>query len=393
MTAAPKTRVALISVGLGRVQRGFERWAGDLARIFDQDPDVELTTYGSGRTGVPGEAVPAILQPITRIVRRLPISAIAGTEEYKRDCLAFAMCILPDLMRKRFDIIHVVDPPLAVALSQLRRIVPFSASLLFTDGCGVPPKYCPAVDHLHHVGLKAYRESLEAGFLPSQVTFVPSGLHTARFAQPADRAALRRKYDVANETFVVLLVSALKRDHKRVDHAIREVSRLPGNVLLWLDGNPEDPEIPAIAQQLLGSRCRITHVPSDDVPELYRLSDVMVHAALTEAFGLTIVEALCSGLTVLTHQEPHFEWLVQDPACHLDMTADGELARCLERLLPRSGALADGASLRAAAVRQRFDWSVLKSEYAKMYGRVVAGRDQKLTGVARALLASKRGRA
>lgn len=389
MTARP-VKVALMSVGLGRVQRGFERWAMDLARVFEGHRDVELTTYGSARSGVPGEAVPPLLKPMTGLLRRLPIGPAAGNEEYKRDCIAFALCQLPNLIREGYDVIHVVDPPLAVALGSLRRLSRFPGKLLYTDGSGTPPEYYPRVDHLHHVGWRSYQTALTAGVPSSAMTFVPSGLDTDRFLDRPSRQDLRRKYQVADSTFVILMVSALKRDHKRVDHAIAEVSRLPGDVLLWLDGNPEDPEILDLARRL-GSRCRITHVPPAEVPSLYGLADVFVHTALEEAFGLTIVEAICAGLPVLVHRQPHFEWLVDDPDCLVDMAVEGDLFARLSLL--RHGQWVTDSSVhqdRSLRTRGRFDWQVLREQYAALYQRLRDCPSREETGVVRPLLASRR---
>jgi glycosyltransferase involved in cell wall biosynthesis len=116
----------------------------------------------------------------------------------------------------------------------------------------------------------------------------------------------------------------------------------------------------------------------------------MVHPSLAESFGLTIVEALCSGLPVLIHRAPHFEWLVPDEDCHVDMTRPGELAERLQRLSDGRQALAERANLRSASVRSRFDWHTVLPRYFEMYKRVAAMNGASPVGVDRSLLASKR---
>ena len=97
---------------------------------------------------------------------------------------------------------------------------------------------------------------------------------------------MRRRHGIAAGTYVILDVSAVKRSHKRVHHLIEEVARLPGDVLLWLDGKPEDPEIPELAGRLLGPRCRVTSYLPDRCRNCMRWADVFAHAALEESFGL-----------------------------------------------------------------------------------------------------------
>jgi glycosyltransferase involved in cell wall biosynthesis len=378
-------------MGLGRVQRGFERWTQDLFDLFSSEPEVDLTLFRSRGSGLsPRQAVPPLLWPMTHLMRRLPISALAGSEEYKRDAIAFALCLLPVLVRRRFDLIHLVDPPLAVALGQLRRMIPFPGRILFTDGCAIPPAYYPRVDHLHHCSLVAYQGALAAGIHPSHMTLIPCGVHAEKFSPGEAKVRLRQKYQIPRGTFVVLMVSAVKRDHKRIDYAIEELARVNGDVLLWIDGNPESPEIPELAQRLLGSRCRITHVPSEQVPELYQVADVMVHASLEESFGLTIVEALCTGLPVLTHDAEHFRWLVEHADSYVNMARAGALAARLQELLAGREALAARGRLRSAAVRARFGWNVLKPQFLEMYLRATAGEQPQGVGSERAILASKR---
>jgi len=361
-------RIALVSVGLGRVQRGFERYFSDVFEVVRDELDVTL--FKSGGTRSAREKVPPLLRPATAVARVLPLGRLAGRTEYHRDCLAFGLVLLPALVRHRFDVIHCADPPMAVVLNHLKRVCRLRSRLLYTEGSAAPPQYYPPADHVHQVACMAYRAALAFGIPEAHMTLIPSGIHTQQFASAAGRGELRKKYAVPDGSFVVLSVSAINRAHKRIDYLIEEVSRLEGDILLWIDGNVEDPSLLDLARQRLGRRCRITHVPSSDVPELYRLADVMVLASLTESFGLAVVEAQCSGVPVLTHNSPHFEWLVGDRDSLLDMSVPGNLAARLRELVGRRQELAGPAQARAESVRRRFDWSSLKPAYLEMYRKL-----------------------
>lgn len=365
---APK--IALVSVGLGRVRRGFERYFTELFGVLRDELDVVL--YKSGGTRSPREEVPPLLRPMTAIARALPLGRLGGGAEYNRDCLAFGLSLLPQLLRNRFDVIHCIDPPMAVVLQHFKRAGGLRSRLLFTDGCVMPPRFYPRVDHVHHVAEVPFRDAVAMGIPESHMTLVPCGVHTQRFGAAAGRAELRKKYGISDGTFLILAVSAVKRTHKRLDYLIEEAGRLEGDLLLWIDGNPEDPSIPELARQRLGPRCRVTHVPSSEVANLYRMADVMVQASLSEAFGLAVVEALSSGVMVLTHHSQHFEWLVQDRDCLVDMRVTGNVTARLRDLMGRREELASRAQARAASVRRRFDWRSLTPEYIGMYRKVAA---------------------
>jgi len=364
----PKLKVALVSIGIGRVQRGFERMFTDLFGMLNDTLDVTLFKSGGARNS--HEKVPPLLSLTTAITRALPIRGHAGGETYKGDCLAFGCSLLPELLRDRFDVIHCIDPPLAKVLSYLHRTFRLRGRLLFTEGCRMPPSYYPQVDHVHHVGMVAFQHAVAMGIPESHMTLIPSGVHSFRFAKTPGRQELRRKYGISDQTFVILAVSNMERVFKRVDYIIEEVGAVQGDILLWIDGHPEDPTLPELARVRLGSKCRITYVPSNQVPELYHVADVMAHASVDEAFGAAVVEALCAGLPVLVHDCPHFKWLVQDQNCLVDMNVTGNLTRRLTELLASKEDLNAGTQSRAKIASQRFDWRSLLSAYVEMYRRV-----------------------
>jgi glycosyltransferase involved in cell wall biosynthesis len=204
------------------------------------------------------------------------------------------------------------------------------------------------------------------------MTLIPCGIHTGRFTPAQSRQAIRERHSVHQSAFVILVVTAKKRAHKRVDYILEEVSRLEGNVLLWIDGNPEDPTVEDLARARLGERCRLSYLPSERACELYQMADVFVHASLEESFGLAIVEALSSGLPVLVHDSPHFEWLLNGRECLLDMSVPGALSKRLREMLQFKDQIVARSAARAADIRRRFDWSSLASDYIEMYRNVAA---------------------
>lgn len=367
---APGPKIALVSLGIGRVQRGFERMFGDLFGVLRESLDVTL--FKGGGEVSSRERIPRALGAATALARALPFGNHAGGQTYKADCVAYALSLLPSILGKRFDVIHCVDPPLAMLLQRLQRIFRFPARLLFTEGCRVPPRFYPPVAHVHHVGQYAFQQALASGIPQSHMTLIPIGVHTQKFLPGIGREELRRKHGISSATFVILAVSNLERVFKRVDHIVEEVRRLEGDVLLWVDGHPTDPTVIELAREKLGARCRITYLPSSEIPELYQLADIMVHANLDEAFGIAVVEAMCAGTMVLTHDCAHFQWLVEDRDCLVDMSTPGMLCARLLELRAKPEYLCQGRRQWAQAARTRFEWRNLAPAYLEMYRRVAA---------------------
>jgi len=342
----------------------------DLYRLMRDQVDVTL--FKGGGPVNEREKVPAFLPRNGRFVKAFPIHAALGRSPIHVECLTFALGLLPYLRAGRYDVVHCIDPPLARMLYKLRRLFGMSFRLLYTHGVTMPPAGYPPADHLHHVAEGPYLEALDAGIPASAMTLVPCGFHPERFDTPKSKEELRREYGVSPGTFVILSVAALNRVHKRSHYLIDEAARLDGDCLLWLDASMDQGEADLVeyARVRLGDRCRITHVPSDKVGELYRMADVMAHASVWESFGLSMVEAASAGLPVLCHNAPHFRWLLPNPRAWVDMSVDGALAARLSSLMSQPGSL--GEVRCTESVRQRFPWERLRNEYVSLYRHVAA---------------------
>ena len=361
-------RVAIACPGVGLAQRGFERMFQDLFNLVE--PDFEVTLFKGGGPVRAHEKVLKFLPRNGRFLQTLPVHALFGRSPIHAECLTFAIALASQLRRSPFDVVHTIDPPLTRLLFKLRRLLGLQFKLLYSHGCTMPPGDYPPADHLQHVAEGPCLEALAAGIPADAMTLLPCGFYPERFEASEDKAALRRAHGVSADTFVILSVAALNRAHKRTHHLIDEAARLQGDFLLWLDGSMDqgEPDLIDYARARLGARCRISQVPSSKVGDLYRMADLLTHASVFEAFGLSIVEAASTGLPVLVHDEPHFRWLVPNPNCWLDMAEPGALARRWSALMADPGALA--AMRYREGVRERFSWHALRPGYGALYERL-----------------------
>jgi glycosyltransferase involved in cell wall biosynthesis len=352
------------------VQRGFERLFRDL---FDEmRGDFPMTLFKGGGPRMEDEVVLPFLARGGRAIRYLPIHRLMGRTPMHTECLTFALALLPHLRGGRYDIVHVIDPPLARLLFHMRRVLGLRFRLFYTEGTAMPPGDYPPCDLLHQISLATLDDAVAKGHPANTMSLAACGYRPDHFNMGLDRAQLRARHGIAPDRFVILSVAALNRGHKRTHYLIDEVARMAGNPLLWLDGSLDhgDPDLPDYARAKLGDRVRVTHVASAQVGELYALADVMPHAATFEAFGLALVEAAASGLPVITHDAPHFRWLLPNADCWIDMTAPGALAMLLERLM------ADPAErqrrVMADYARATYAWPALRPTYAALYRQVLA---------------------
>ena len=364
-------KVALLCPTVGQTRRGYERFITDLFDLLKADVDITLFK-GAGASGPAEKVVPHIKR--TGLLSR-PFPHRFRYARSHLEFASFAIAMFPHLQRGGFDLVHFIDPLMGRWLRSSRRLASRRFGLLFTNGFtnGAPvPDHCSRwADHIHCVTPSALQETEEAGIPRERLTMLPPGVAPQRFVTPLDRDELRRRFDVPSDAFVILAITSLNRQHKRVDYLIEEVSRLEGNFLLWLDGSlhPDgDATLLQLASARLGTRFRHTHVPSDRVGELFKLADVMVSAALYETFGMALVEAMCCGLPVVAHDSPHFRWLVGSAEHLEDMRSTGNLAARLAQLMRRPVGLRN--PIDPSDVVRRFGWGQLKAGYLEMYGRL-----------------------
>ena len=363
-------RIAIVSPGIGRVQRGFERMFGDLFRLMRDDFDMTLLKGGGPRE--PDQLVPPFIHRNSPIMSALPVHKLFGRTPYHSECMLFALGMLPRLRDGGFDIVHTIDPPLTRLLYKIRARLGLRFTLLYTEATGMAPSDYPPADHTQFINPLGVDQALAYGYRPETMTLVPCGIYPERFQTPLDKAALRRAYGIPADKFVILSVAAINRNQKRTDYLIDEVAALDGNWLLMLDGSLDhgDPDLIGYATRKLGDRVRISHVATEKVGELYHLADVMTHVSMFESFGVAIVEAASTGMPVITHDGPHFRWLLANPASWIDASQPGALTVRL------GVAMRDPATLAAMRMppgeRDRFSWHRLKPDYAALYRHAAA---------------------
>ena len=110
----------------------------------------------------------------------------------------------------------------------------------------------------------------------------------------------------------------------------------------------------------------LEHVSDAALPALYRHARVFAYPTLAEGFGMPVIEAMASGVPVMTSQTTALPEVAGDAALLIDPYSVPAIAGCLERLL---GNETLAASLRAAGLEQarRFHWETEAAQLAAGY--------------------------
>jgi glycosyltransferase involved in cell wall biosynthesis len=189
---------------------------------------------------------------------------------------------------------------------------------------------------LEHHGLKRSKRN----------RVIYNGVDLSRFQPGPDPLPLRRELGIDPAAFVCLCVGQAV-SWKNLD--------------VFAEMNAGDCERVLIAYPPPGGGSEVTiesrkglHVLGyrDDMPAVYAASDLLVHPAMGEAFGRTVVEAMACGVPVVAYRHGGPAETVEDGVSGLLVTPDspGELAEAVTRVASDPGlhaALARGAAERA----------------------------------------------
>jgi glycosyltransferase involved in cell wall biosynthesis len=207
---------------------------------------------------------------------------------------------------------------------------------------------------------------------PSQV--ISNGVDLDRYSpgQPDER--LRAQYGLNSGRPLILSVGRLSPE-KRVDVLLEAAARLTQNAQLAIAGTgPCDAFLRETVNRLrLSTRVRfLGHVPSHDLPGLYRLADVYAIASEAELQSLSTMEAMATGLPVVAVDAYALSELVRDGRNGFLATPGrgGEMAAYLDILVadPQRRVDLGTTSLRIISIHEQHrvlaEWESLYSSLA-----------------------------
>ena len=153
--------------------------------------------------------------------------------------------------------------------------------------------------------------------LDTVVSVVPNGVHLDAFSSSrlaGERAKVRTNLHIPPDAVVFLYCGAINRVKGVLNlaHAFQEVAKvsvhaylvIAGSSSLWGGnhvGDPYESEVQNIlAVPEVDGRVKFTGLLGhDNLPALYQAADVVVVPSLTEAFGMSALEAMASGKPVI----------------------------------------------------------------------------------------------
>jgi len=373
---APPT-VLVACPGLDHAHRGFETFARECFAALDGRDDLRIELAKATGPRRRGELVIPTPTRTALLVRLL--ARPRSIEPFIVEHLAFAVALIPVLVRRRPDVVYFSEWHVGRVLAAWRRVSGQRVALVFCNGAFAPGGY-GRLDLVQQLVPGAIEYTAAHGEPTHNQTLLPLGAvieQSPRLLSDAERANLRVALSLPVDRPIVLSAGAINTGVKRMDFVVEELASMakPRPFLLLLGEQEADtPAIRRLALERLGADGHdIRTVAPERMADHYRASDAFVLASLQESFGRVLVEAQSHGLPCLAHDYPVMNWVLGEEGDTVDMRRAGSVAEWL-RGLSSDELLPDRRRRRHESAYERFSWDVLADRYADMLRGVAAGR-------------------
>ena len=154
---------------------------------------------------------------------------------------------------------------------------------------------------------------------------------------PPDTVTVKARYGLPDRFILYAASSLPHKNHERLFQAFRRVREQVPEIQLVLIGardKGEDALIRMIKEQGLEQTIILLGwIPFEDVPSIYRASEVFVFPTLHEGFGLPIIEAMSCGVPVVCSRiEPLLE-VAGDAVLFVDPLSPDEIAAAVIKVV------------------------------------------------------------
>jgi glycosyltransferase involved in cell wall biosynthesis len=366
-------KLALVSCGLGRVQRGFEISTSRWQAALSSDPRLDLRVFSGGEF----PNAERVWNIARNDILNSPLGIFHTLDErrfwdlcYRLEQMTFSIGFIPKLLSWQPDIVWTKELPLARLLIAIRKLFHLKFKIIFANGDALEPPSYEDFDQIQHLYPDSFDEAARFGIEEKKMHLLPNCVF---YATPGEsREELRQQFGFQRDDYIIISVAAWNRYQKRLDYLIEEVAALGDpSVKLLLCGHPEaeTKALKLLATRELGTNVRwFTLVPEDVHRALY-ISNVFVLPSFSEGLSNALIEAVMAELPVICHPHPGGKYILEDDQWLVDLSAKGALANRLKTLRGHPRPEEEIKRLQNRAI-ERFGANTLAGEFFEMVKRV-----------------------
>ncbi len=384
----PPVKLALVTSGLGNINRGFEistaRWYDALSKYTDMD----IRLFSGGRHEGAKQLWNFPRNSIwTKGVEFIPFMSEKHKWEfsYGIEQVSFWSALNFELLSFKPDVIWLKDVPLAYLLRGSRIAFGLKYKIIFANGGMLRPETYAPYDVIQQIERHSYDEAVAHGIPPEKMELISNCVPLPRpctdLERSAERLITRQSLGLKESDFVIVCVAALNKYHKRIDYLLDEVAALNDpNCKLLLCGAPEvdTAQLKKQGAHLLGDRVQWLNVPQERVDQILRASDLFVLPSLREHLGNAQIEAVFAGLPLIVHPHDGARFVLNDDYWLTDLSQSGNLTRRIVWMRENAQANRERLQKMQADVALRFSDELLSKKFEAMVKRAITPRPTKL---------------
>jgi 1,2-diacylglycerol 3-alpha-glucosyltransferase len=184
-------------------------------------------------------------------------------------------------------------------------------------------------------------EFLRASGVKKPIYIIPNAVELDSFSpervSAEDIRAVRERYGIARDAFTACFVGRLGKE-KSVDVLLsfwaQQFSPQDKFALLIVGNGPERPALEQMAKELgIGDMVHFTGpVPHEEIPPCYAACNAYLTASLSEAYSISMLEGMASGLPVLQRLDPSNQDQIQEGVNGYLYTDAPQMARRMREL-------------------------------------------------------------
>lgn len=222
------------------------------------------------------------------------------------------------------------------------------------------------------------RQACEQLYPHRSYEVIPMGVDTEKFHPAPKSVTLVERYGLGD--FTILFVGRLTED-KGLIYLIQALGQLKDSgadfKALIVGSGDQESQLKALTTEL-GLDAHVVFigwVPSEELPDYYNTADVFVGPSVVgskgwqEALGLVFIEALATGLPVISTNTGGIADVVEDGVTGylVDQRSSEQIARRLQALYEDRAPLQELSRHGRATVERRFSWDTVTSAYARVF--------------------------
>lgn len=334
-----KVKIAFLNIYQEMVERGAETYVAELSKRLSKNHTVDIFSAKK-------------LPP-----RRWPVLWRLFIDSNSLSICLFTLKNLGKIWREKYNVVVTVNGGWQAIILRIvtwlyggRLVVSGQAGMGWDDRINLwvfPDTF---------VALSSFAEKWAKGVNPFvKVEYIPNGVDIKKFTKQGGTLKTNLKKPI------ILSVGALTKS-KRLDLAIKAVSKFKnGSLLVVGDGELKD-ELKNLGKELLGDRFQLIKVPFSDMPKVYRAAEVSTLPSTPfHSFEIVIAEAMATNLPVVANEDPIRREIIGEAGYLVDPIDIEAYAQALEKSI--NTAWDDKPQNQA----KKFDWDKITLSYEKLF--------------------------